>query len=295
MWRLIAREQPDILHIHSRRGADSWGSLIARLTGQPAILTRRVDNPEPTWQIPWKYGPFRRIIAISEGIRRILLAEGVPAEKVSCVHSALESGAYAYAADPDWFLREFDLPAGAVAIGVVAQLIERKGHRYLIEAAPAIVENCPSVHFLFFGKGPERERLAELCRHSGVAERFIFAGFREDLPRILPNLALLVHPALMEGLGIALLQASASGVPIVAARAGGIPEVVHHGVNGLLVEPGASAPLQAAILELLASTRTRERMSVEGPRLVAESFSAEAMVEGNLRQYQQLLASTRSR
>jgi glycosyltransferase involved in cell wall biosynthesis len=285
LWRLVKREQPDILHIHSRRGADLWGSLVARLTGQAAILTRRVDNPELVWLAHWKYRPYRLLVAISEGIRQILLAEGLPSDKVSCVHSALDTSAYQLGASPEWFRQEFDLPNNAVAVGVVAQMIDRKGHRFLIDAAPHILQRHPKVYFLFFGKGPEQGKLEILCRQTGIAEHVRFAGFRDDLPRILPNLDLVVHPALMEGLGIALLQASAAGIPIVAARTGGIPEVVHDGVNGFLVEPGQSGALSNAILEMLNARGRWCEFGDNGRRLVEENFSIAAMVQGNLNLY----------
>ncbi|MGV2481583.1 UNVERIFIED_CONTAM: glycosyltransferase, partial [Salmonella enterica subsp. enterica serovar Weltevreden] len=83
------------------------------------------------------------------------------------------------------------------------------------------------------------------------------AGFRKDLPRWLGCLDLLVHPALMEGLGVSLLQASAAGVPIIASRAGGMPEAVRDGVNGLLVPPGDVAPLRLALQEMLADPAER--------------------------------------
>jgi glycosyltransferase involved in cell wall biosynthesis len=116
-----------------------------------------------------------------------------------------------------------------------------------------------------------------------------FAGFRTDLPQILPCLDLVVHPALMEGLGISLLQAAAAGEPIVAVAAGGMPEVVRDGVNGLLVPPADSPALAAAINRLLADPGLRRRFGAAGKELVREKFSVAGMVEGNLQVYWQLL------
>jgi glycosyltransferase involved in cell wall biosynthesis len=285
LWRLVREERPDILHIHSRRGADLWGGLVAGLSGQTAILTRRVDNPEPACLARWKYRPYRHLVAISEGIRRVMLAQGVQEDRLTCVRSAIDIRPYAQAADREWFRGEFNLPKHAVAVGVIAQLIKRKGHRFLIEAAPGILQACPDARFLIFGKGPESGRLEALCRETGVFDAFRFTGFREDLAKILPNLQLVVHPALMEGLGIALLQACAAGVPIVAARAGGIPEVVRDDVNGVLVEPGDAAGLARAVSALLQDPDRRARLGRSGEALVAAEFSVEAMVDGNLSIY----------
>ncbi len=291
LWRLLAGERPDLLHIHSRRGADLWGSLAVRWSGQPAVLTRRVDNPEPGWLARWKYRPFRKVVTISEGIRTVLLGEGVPPDKVLCVRSAVNVAAWQQPGNRAWFDREFQLPAGARPVGVIAQLIERKGHRYLIDAIPAILDQEPHACFLFFGKGPLRAELESRCREQGIGGRVVFAGFREDMPRVVPNLDLVVHPALMEGLGVSLIQAAAAGVPIVASRAGGIPEIVRNEVNGVLVEPGDVAGLRREISGLLNDPLRLARLGAGGRALAAAEFSVAAMVAGNLAVYRAVVSN----
>jgi glycosyltransferase involved in cell wall biosynthesis len=293
MWRLMVREQPDILHIHSRRGADLWGSLVTRWSGRPAILTRRVDNPEPGWLARWKYRPFRQIVTISEGIRKVLLDEGLPVDKVVCIHSAVDVAAWRQPRDRAWFNQEFRLPGDARPVGVIAQLIERKGHRHLIEAAPAILEQFPETYFLFFGQGPLRAELEALCRERRIESQIVFAGFRDDLPHIVPNLDLVVHPAEMEGLGVSLLQAAAAGVPIVACRAGGIPEAVRSGINGILVDPGDVSELAREIKGLLKDPGKMAVLGAGGQQLVRAEFSVDAMVDGNLAVYRALVGSQR--
>jgi glycosyltransferase involved in cell wall biosynthesis len=285
MLQIIKQEKPDILHIHSRRGADLWGSLVARLSGQVAILTRRVDNPEPGWLARWKYRPFQKIITISEGIRSVLLSEGLPAEKVTCIHSAVDYAAWQQSRDRGWFAREFGLPEDARAVGVIAQLIERKGHRYLIEAAPSILARIPETYFLFFGQGSLKEELEALCKARNVRDRVIFAGFRGDMPRIMPNLDVVAHPALMEGLGVSLLQASAAGVPVVAAHAGGIPEIVKDGINGLLIAPGSAQALSDALSDMLSDPLRAQAFGRAGKLVVSDMFSIEAMVTNNHEAY----------
>jgi glycosyltransferase involved in cell wall biosynthesis len=154
---------------------------------------------------------------------------------------------------------------------------------------PAVAARHPGVRFLFLGKGPLKVRLESECRRQGVRDRVIFAGFRRDIHRILPCLDLVVHPARMEGLGVSLLQAAACGVPIVASRAGGIPETVQDGENGLLVTPGDKRALEGAILKLMAEPERRRRMGEAGRRLVSERFSIQRMVAENARIYQGVL------
>jgi glycosyltransferase involved in cell wall biosynthesis len=281
------------MHVHSRRGADLWGPLAARLAGARAIITRRVDNPEPVWLAHFRYGAFERVVTISEGIRQVLLAEGVPAGKVVCVHSAVDTAAYRPGCDRAWFRREFALAEDETAVAVIAQLIPRKGHQVLIDALPEVLAAVPRTRILLFGQGPLREALEAQCQERGVAERVVFAGFRADLERILPCLDLVVHPAFMEGLGVSLLQAAACGVAIVAARAGGIPEVVRHGENGLLVEPGDAEALTAAVVNLLRDEVRRHVLGQGGRALVERSFSIERMVLGNLAIYHEMLGDAR--
>jgi len=287
--RVIRERRPDLVHVHSRRGADLWGPIAARLTGTRALLTRRVDNPEPPWLARIKYSPYERVVTISEGIRRVLLSEGLPPERVRCVRSAVDSRPFKGERDREWLRREFGVGPEETAVAVIAQLIERKGHRSLIQAVPGILRKCPRARFLFFGKGPLRGELEQLCREAGLGEKVLFAGFRKDLPRVLPCLDLVVHPAFMEGLGVSLLQASAAGLPIVAGRAGGIPEVVRDGVNGYLVEPGDVSALEESVVKVLLDPGLARRLGHAGQEIVGGEFSLEAMVEGNRRVYREIL------
>ena len=287
--RLISRVKPDILHIHSRRGADLWGAIAARVTGVPSVVTRRVDNPEPAWLCRLKYGSFHRVIAISDKIARVLTSQGVDPDHITRIHSAVDRSRYADTCNREWFEPEFHLNPDQPVIGVIAQLIERKGHRDLIEAMPCILDKHPETRFLFFGKGPEESALKDLCRDRGVWSHVVFAGFRGDLERILPCLTLVVHPARMEGLGVALLQTSAAGVPIVACRAGGFPEVVEGGVSGLLVPPANPRALAEAIDWILCHPEDGVRMGKNGRCRITSRFSVERMVEKYVEVYRRLV------
>lgn len=288
--RVLREARPDLLHLHSRRGADVLGGLAGRLQGIPTVLTRRVDNPEPRLLARLKYGLYDRVITISEGIREVLVGEGVPARKIACVRSAVDTARYRPGCDRERFRASVGLAADDLAVGLIAQLIERKGHRYLLEAMPAILAAAPRARFLLFGQGPLEAALRRQAERLGVADRLVFAGFRDDLERLLPCLDLVVHPADMEGLGVSLLQAAACGVPIVASAAGGIPEVVRDGVNGYLIRPGDVRALGTRVVELLRDLAEARRLGAAGRKLAEAEFSLETMVDGNLRVYRELLA-----
>jgi glycosyltransferase involved in cell wall biosynthesis len=288
LCRIILSERPDIVHVHSRRGADIWGGLAGYLTKTPAIITRRVDNPEPAWIARLKYSMYNRIVTISDGIRKVLLTENLPPEKITLIHSAVDFSRYDGPRERDWFFREFGLDPQHKVIGTVAQLIPRKGHHFIVEAAPYILKQFPETRFLFFGQGPLKKELQNLCREKGLENIIYFAGFRTDLERILPCLDVLLHPATMEGLGVSLLQAAASEVPIIGTRAGGIPEIVHHGINGYLIDPGDTEAIVSSLLTLLHDPEKRRLFGQAGRKLVESSFSIDAMVDGYLRIYNEI-------
>ncbi len=290
----ICGTKPDLVHLHSRRGVDVWGGVAARLAGVPSVLSRRVDNRERAWVAAAKYRLFDRVVAISAGIHDVLLDEGVPAQRIRCVRSAVDASPWLQPVDRAAFRREFGLDDDAIVIGVVAQLIRRKGHRHLFAALKMLHPQRPQLRVLLFGQGPLRAELEARASRDGLASIVRFVGFRDDLPRWMGGLDVLAHPADREGLGIALLQAQAAGVPVVASRAGGMPEAVQDGTTGFLVAPADVPALADALRRLVDDPALRERMGAAARARVLEHFSIDAMVEGNLAVYREVLEARRA-
>lgn len=284
----LRRHGPAILHIHGRRGADAWGLLAARRAGVPAVLSRRVDNPDVLARLRARY--CARVVAISAGIARQLRADGVPPDRLRCVPSAVAPAACQPTWAVDRFRAEFGLRPGQPVIGVVAQFIPRKGHRRLWQALPDIRASCPEARVLLFGRGPLAAALRDEARHQGLLDMVQFAGYRPDLLGFLGHLDLLLHPADAEGLGLALLEAQAAGVPVVGFRIAGVSEAVADQVSGLLVPPGDCGALAAAANRLLWNPRLRARLSDGARHWVAERFSVADMVAGNLAVYREIWA-----
>ena len=288
--KIVRLEKADLVHLHSRRGADVLGGIAAKLEKTKCIVSRRVDNPESPLVAKLKYRLFDRVVTISNGIRQVLLSEGVVPERVVCVHSAVDVAKFDRQAERDWFLKEFDLPDNAKVLAVIAQLIHRKGHRHLLAALPEVLKKHPEAYGLLFGKGPLFDELQTKIQALGFQNRVRMVGFRDDLERILPCLYGVVHPADMEGLGVSLLQAAAAGVPLIGTNAGGIPEIVRHGENGILIEPKNVAQLREAMLTLLSDEAQAKQWGQAGKEIVNEEFSIGAMVEGNYQIYQSLFS-----
>lgn len=291
--RLIKEQAPDIVHVHSRRGADVWGGVAANLARVPAVVSRRVDNPEPRWLAGAKYALYDHVIAISDGIRKVLLDTGLAAGQVSCVRSAVDPTPYLVDYDKASFRAKLGFAPDTPVIGMVAQLIRRKGHRHLLQALGSVLRHHPATQVLIYGRGPLEAELGQSIRDRGLAANVRLMGFVDNLPAVLGCLDLLVHPADMEGLGVSLLQTAAARVPIVACRAGGVPEAVRDGFNGLLVAPGDVEALAGAIERLIGDACLRERLGRNGRNLMLREFSVDAMCDGNLAVYRKLLAPHR--
>jgi glycosyltransferase involved in cell wall biosynthesis len=159
----------------------------------------------------------------------------------------------------------------------------------LLDAWPEVLVACPNARLLLFGQGAEEQHLRAQAERAGLGNRVIFAGFRADLLRFLGHADLVAHPALREGLGVSLLEAQAAGLPVVACRAGGIPEAVADGASAWLVPPGNAVALAGALVQLLQNHDRRHAMGEAGRAHVAQNFSIDAMVSGNLAVYRELL------
>lgn len=290
LTRAVQERQPDLLHAHSRRGADFFGGLAASLARMPAILTRRVDNPDTPVFGSLKYLAYDRIVAISAAVRTQLEAQGVPSGKLRTIRSAVDAGACRPTWPLDRFRAAFGLAPGERTVAIVGQLIPRKGHAVLFEAWPAIRARCPDARLLVFGTGPlQAELQARLQGMAGPATNVSFAGFRPDLREFLGHVDLLVHPALREGLGIGVLEAQAAGVPVVGFAAGGVPEAVADGISGLLVPPGDSRALADGVCRLLDDPALRARLGAAGADRIRGEFSPDQMVDSYIELYREVL------
>jgi glycosyltransferase involved in cell wall biosynthesis len=282
----------DLLHVHSRRGADLYGGFAARRAGMPAVLTRRVDSREPAVWMRAKWRPYARIIAISNHIRTDLIERaGFASARVPLVASAVDADRFAPRPDSGRLAQAFGVPRDALVLGCVAQLIPRKGHRVLLQAFKQLARDDARLQLICFGTGPLRATLERQIAALELGRRVVLAGYREDLPELLGELAVLVHPAEREGLGVAVLEAMSAGVPVVAARAGGVPDSIAHEDTGLLVAPGDAAALATAIQRLLADAALRARLVEHGRHKIETDFSIARMAGGNLRVYQEVLGS----
>lgn len=286
--RVIARERPDLLHTHSRRGADWLGGLAARLAHVPAIHSRRVDHPQGKVMARLRYRGYERIVAISENVAAVLRDAGVAPERIVVIRSAVDVERFGVPAARAR-LAERGVPERAFAIAAAGQLIRRKGHRQLLDAMAAVAGRGPDAHLVIFGQGVLEPELRARAEALGLGGNVHFAGFRDDLDALLGAFDLLVHPALREGLGVILLEAAASGVPVIAFDMPGAREAVADGETGLLVPAGDANALADAVLRLAGDAALRARYGGAGRERMRREFSIAEMADRHISLYQAVL------
>ena len=287
--KIIKNNSIKIVHLHSPH-AQALGLLAAKSAGNcKVVLSRRVDfHIRKNILSRAKYSNVDRIIAISKRVKEVLVADGLPEEKVDVVYSGVDIERFQNVKG-DYLISELGLNKDKLCIGNIAALAWHKDHRTLIEAARIVVDEFPKVIFLIVGDGPLRREIEILIKKLNLEEEVKLFGFRQDIPEILSVLDLFVLSSSWEGLGTSLLDAFASKVPVVATNVGGIPEIVKDRVNGILVPPGNPGALAGAIISLLKSRDLGGRMAEEGFRLVKEKFSVERMVEETRKIYDRLV------
>ena len=291
--KIIDWESPDVVHCHSRRGADFLGGAAVAIAGLPAVVSRRVDHPEPELVARLRYRPFRKVIAISENVAAVLRENGVDEARLSIIRSAVDFDRFQTPPPKQELLEEFRLTDKNFVIASIGQLIPRKGHRYLLEAMSRLTRKMPRARLLMFGKGTLQSELREQAERLELGGVVHFAGFRGDLDRYIGAFDLLVHPALREGLGVSMLKAAAAGVPVVAFDVAGSREAVVSGRTGILVPPKHTGALEQAILTLAENGMLRRACGEAGRRRMREEFSIETMVEQHIELYQSLLSAAK--
>jgi glycosyltransferase involved in cell wall biosynthesis len=274
--RLVARESPHILHLHTSR-AHAMSPWLRRFAAR-TIVTRRMDYV--LRRGPWTDLLYNRsvaaVVAISEEVRRRLLDAGVRSERVAVIRSGVEPpaglpGAAGRAAARARFGADGDL-----VVGIVAALEQRKGHDVLLRAL-ATLDGVPRWRCVVCGGGSQHEALQRLAADLGIAARVRFIGEQPQVADVLAALDVFVMPSRHEGLGVAVLEAMAMSLPVVASAVGGIPEAVRPRETGLLVAPDDPAALAAALNEILQDVEKAKRMGAAGRARVLAEFSMEEM------------------
>lgn len=276
--------QPDsILHAHDSHAHTIADALSRMRRYSPVVVTRRVVVPIRN---PQRYQRADAVIAISGAVRDLLLRARIDPAKIHVVPDAVD------VADLEeirpWPATVAPFPPDRPTIVCIAALTKEKGVDLLVAAAAVLRASHPSAHWVVLGEGPERAALEAQAAALGVSDRVTFAGFVPHPERVLREATLAVQPSRAEGLGSSVLDALALGIPVVATRAGGLPDALAHG-GGVLV---AAEPveLSGAVARLLSGAVARTRLAEAGP-VAAREFSVERLVQRTLDVYRSVAGS----
>ena len=288
LWKMLRKEKPDIVHCHSRRGADFIGGRVSLLANIPAVITRRVDNLESKFLAKLRYKPFNKIIVISKNIQTVLKNTGIK-KKVTCIYSAGDSDQFVKPKNFKWFYENFSVSEDNFVILSASQFIARKGHKYLLHAVANLRNKFPQIRVVIFGRGPKENEMKQLCEHLKLEDIVQFRGFCIDLDNFISCFDLLVHPATQEGLGVIVLKSAASGIPVVGFNVGGLRESVLNGKTGLLVKNRDGHALQKSIAAFINNEEFYEKSSSVAKRWVRDRFTIKTMVKKHLKVYKSIL------
>jgi glycosyltransferase involved in cell wall biosynthesis len=231
-----------------------------------------------------------RVLAVSRQVHRSLELGGVAPSKIRTLYSGLDDSLCRAEQRSDLVRRWLGIPQGVPVIGTVANLFPRKGYEVMLRALPEILAADPAAHYVIVGGGnSEYEQVLKRLVHSlKLVDRVHFVGAQQSVYPYVALLDLYVHPALMEGFGIAVLEAMAMGKAVVATKTGGVPEIVVEQETGLLVEPNDRRALAQAVVQLLNDPAQRSLFGRAGQARVQSMFTVEAMMKRLVDVYQGL-------
>lgn len=294
LWRLVGilrTTRPAVVHTHTSK-AGVLGRVAAWLAGVPVVVHTPHGHVFYGHFGPVKSGVFLQVerilcrvttalVALTSAERDDHLERAVGrADRFAVIPSGI---------DVERFRRArvggrqvplgFNCPADATIVGSVGWLTDIKGHRVLVEALSSLKDEYPKLHVVIVGSGGQHDALLAQADSLGLRDRIHLIGHRDDVEQCLAGMDCFVFPSLNEGMGRALIEAMAAGLPVVASRVGGIPAIVRHEENGLLVAAGDSRALSDAVRRLLADPQWAERLGRNASLTIGQEFGVKAMVD----------------
>ena len=279
----VSRATRDASLIHVHEGRSVYGAFLrSLLSGTPYVITRRVNNPiREHWFAHRAYRGAVGVAAVAPEVARIVTAFD-SSIRVTVVHSA-SSGLRVDRAASAAIRARF---AGKFLAGHVGALDNaQKGQEFIIAVAREVERSHPDVHFVLVGGGEDEAMLKAAA--AGLSN-VTFTGFVDNVGDHLAAFDVFILPSNREGIGSILFDAMEQGLPLVASRVGGVPDIVQHGENGLLIDAASPAQLRDAILQLKAQPDLRRKLGEHG-REFAKDFTAEAMCRKYLALYESVL------
>ena len=285
----ILEEGIEVIHAHTRV-TQVMGHFLSGQTGVPMVTTchgffkrRWFRKVFPCWG--------KGVIAISCPVALHLWKDfGVANERIHMVTNGIDLKRFTVADQGERNKKRLELGIGDhPVIGIIARLSDVKGIDVLLKAMPVVIQAIPNIQLIIAGEGPEKEKLQQIVQDLSLHAFVRFESTVNHTRDLLAAFDVFVMPSLMEGLGLSVIEAQATGIPVIASNVGGLPELVEDSKTGYLVPVGDSQVLAQRIIEMLKNPVQAKAMAAEARFLVEQKFSSEKMVEGTLKVYEQYL------
>jgi len=288
LWKFCRQNKIDLLKTYSSK--DHWICLPLFVCGIPLSRARCITDPigSASRAFVFKHG-CSQIVADASVIKRQLVKQnGIDPAKIEVIGSAVDLVKFKPPRNRTKFRREIGVGDDTPLIGNVGMIRPDKGQLQLVKAAPLVFEKHPGARFVIVGQGTGILKRGINVRNAidqaGLADKIIMAGYRWDTPNVYAACDMIVIASLhTEASPIVLREAFASGRPVIATKVGDIPEIVRHRENGLLIEPGDTQALAAAIMEFISEPELAARCALNGFSYATEHFSFDKMMEAKLR------------
>ncbi|MCP4681813.1 MAG: glycosyltransferase [Desulfobacterales bacterium] len=285
----LKKNNVDIIHTHGYR-ANFYGGIASILGGTKIISTIHVslyDYVDTPLLVRCVYILLERIfshktstlICISNAMKGDMIKLGIDPRKIVVIPNGVDLERFYPRPAEERIKSQLGFNKQDMLIGTVGRMVTEKGQIYLLEALKYLKAEWKNLKCLFVGKGPMLPQLKKLARDSGLEDMCIFPGIRNDIELIYPMLELFVLPSIREPFGLVLLEAMASGVPVLATASGGPLDFINTGINGVLVPPKDSKALAQNISNLLRNKNRAEAIAVEGKKTVENEFSVKETVK----------------
>lgn len=232
------------------------------------------------------------VIAVSDSIKADLERSGIKEANIKVIPNSLgeEDNSDFKQSSRSALRKEQGIEDDEFVIGYVGRVSFEKGLEHLIRAVPMMLERCPNVTVMIIGEGPDRKRLEEIARQLPTEERIRFVGFQNDVKTWLATSDLFVLPSLTEGTPMALLEAMSQGLPVIASKVGGVPDIIKSGANGLLVHPGNAHEIADAICMLYKDENLRIKLGREARVTVQIQYGVKQWIKTIENEYQRVVA-----
>ncbi len=278
---LIRQRGFDIVHTHGSQ--DAWATAAAMMRLQPRpIVLRTKHNIFPIQDHSFNRLLYGRctdgMVCVSSAVVEYCAAKPyLKRENLARIHSAIDFTPFSEGSRDHSLRQELGIEDRYVA-GALGRLRHEKGHKYLLQALPKVIEQAPDFLLLIVGSGSLEDELKQMVSALGLEQHVRFLGFRTDIPRVLGALDLFVSPSLSEGLGTAPMEAGAARLPIISSEVGGVPDIIESGVTGLLVPPAQPEALTSAILTMYKDRAFAQRCGEAAAIYMEKTFGEKRLV-----------------